>query len=369
MTTRVEFDYGARLKRAGAQLADGSLDALVVTPGPDLAYLLGYEPPLLERLTALLLRFAADPVLVVPELERPRAMDSPASGLVEIRGWRDGEDPYGLVAGILAGGRRVGVSDRTWAAHVLALQGTLPVSDFVPGSRVLAKLRTRKEAQEVELLARAGTAADEAFDRITKESLAGCTELEVAALLGEGLLAAGHDSVAFTIVATGPNGASPHHEPGSRTLAEGDVLVMDFGGRVGGYCSDMTRTVSVGEPTEEAREVHDVVRRAQRAAFAIVRPGVPAQDVDREARAVIEAAGYGEHFVHRTGHGIGLEEHEDPYIVSGNGARLEAGMCFSIEPGIYLPGRFGVRIEDIVAVTEDGADSLNDAPRDLLVVA
>jgi D-alanyl-D-alanine dipeptidase len=366
--TAVSFDHAARLKRAAGELGEGGLDAVVVTPGPDLTYLVGYEPPPLERLTALLLRFASDPILLVPELERPRAAESPAGGLVEIRGWRDGENPHEKAAGILAGSRRVGISDRTWASHLLALQGALPVSDFVTGSRVLARLRVRKEPGEIDLLARAGRAADHAFERITKEPLAGRTEEEVAATLGELLLEAGHDSVGFTIIAAGPDGASPHHEPAGRTVEAGDALVMDFGGRVGGYCSDITRTVSVGPASAEVEQVHDVVRRAQQAAFDLVRPRVAAQDVDRAARSVIDEAGFGEFFVHRTGHGIGLEEHEDPYIVEGNTAPLEPGMCFSIEPGIYLPGRFGVRIEDIVTVTEDGAARLNEAPRGLLVV-
>jgi Xaa-Pro aminopeptidase len=181
-------------------------------------------------------------------------------------------------------------------------------------------------------------------------------------------MANGCESAAFGIVGSGPTGASPHHDAGDRVIQPGDAVVLDYGGRFGGYCSDMTRTVSVGEPPPEVKEVHAVVREAQEASFRSVRPGVPAQEIDRAARRVIEEAGYGDRFIHRTGHGIGLDEHETPYIVEGNDEPLEPGMCFSIEPGIYLEGRFGVRLEDIVTVTLDGARRLNEAPRDLVVV-
>jgi Xaa-Pro aminopeptidase len=234
---------------------------------------------------------------------------------------------------------------------------------------VMNRLRIRKEEDEVELLARAGRAADETFAQLSQEGLAGLAEHDVSRRLAELLVEKGCTSAAFTIVGSGPNGASPHHEPGDRSIRAGDAVVLDFGGWVGGYCSDMTRTVSVGEPASEVSEVHEIVRHAQQAAFGAVRPGVPAQDVDRAARGVIQEAGYGDRFIHRTGHGIGLEEHEHPYIVEGNAQPLEPGMCFSIEPGIYLDGRFGVRIEDIVTVTDQGARRLNEASRELTVVA
>jgi Xaa-Pro aminopeptidase len=365
----VAHDHARRLVRAREETGRWGLTALVVTPSPDLVYLLGYEAPLLERLTALLVRADADPVLVVPELERPRAAESPAGELVEIRGWRDGEDPVSLVRSLLPGEGTVGASDRMWAAHLLALQEALPGVRFVPASTVLGQLRIRKEPAELQLLARAGRCADEAFRRVLREGLNGRTEAEVARSLARHREEAGCTGAAFTIVGSGPNAASPHHAPGERSIRPGDPVVLDFGGWVGGYCSDLTRTVVVGEPSEELREVHRVVLEAQEAAFRAVRPGVPAQEVDRAARRVIEEEGYGPDFVHRTGHGIGLEEHEPPYIVEGNDQPLEPGMCFSIEPGIYLEGRFGVRIEDIVAVTEEGAVRLNHAPRDLAVVS
>jgi D-alanyl-D-alanine dipeptidase len=230
-------------------------------------------------------------------------------------------------------------------------------------------LRIRKDPGELDLLTETAHDADRAFATLVGERFAGRTEREVAGALTAHLQEEGIDGVAFCIVASGPNGASPHHEPGERRIEPGDAVVLDFGGRVGGYCSDITRTVSVGEPAAEVAKVHAIVREAQEAGFRAAGPGVPAEEVDRAARRVIEDAGYGHAFIHRTGHGIGLEEHEHPYIVEGNAEALESGMCFSIEPGIYLEGGFGIRIEDIVALTEDGAVRLNEAPHELLVVA
>ncbi|MFN2589148.1 MAG: M24 family metallopeptidase [Actinomycetota bacterium] len=362
------FDYSRRLERAKTLAADSTLDAMLVAPGPDLLYLAGYDPPPLERLTALVVRPGSDPVLVVPVLERPRALTSPVAGNLDIVAWRDGEDPYGAVGRLLGGGGRIGVSDRLWASHLIGLQSAATGAEFVPASSALSGLRARKEPGEIDLLGRAARAADEAFDRITRAAFERRAERDVADSLAELLREAGHESVSFTIVATGPNGASPHHEPGERVIRTGDPVVMDFGGRVRGYCSDITRTVAVGPPPSELRDVYDIVREAQEAAFRAVEPGIPAEEVDRAARAVIESGGYGDAFIHRTGHGIGLEEHEDPYIVTGNRTELTVGHCFSLEPGIYLDGRFGVRIEDIVAITDDGVVRLNQARHELVEV-
>ena len=361
-------DYVGRLARARERAGAAGLDGLILSPSPDLIYLAGYDAPLLERLTVLVLRAAAEPVLIVPELERPRAASSPAGQLVEIRSWRDAEDPYELVRTLIGAGHAYGASDRMWAAHLLLLQESLPDAKFVPSSTVLSPLRERKDEGEIELLRRAGQSADETFDRICAKGLEGRTERDVARSLGELLVSTGTDTPAFTIVGSGPNSASPHHEPGDRPIKAGDTVVLDFGGRVGGYCSDITRTVAVEKRPAEVEEIHAIVREAQEVAFRTAAPGIPAQEVDRAARQVIEEAGYGDGFIHRTGHGIGLEEHEAPYIVAGNDEALEPGMCFSIEPGIYLEGRFGVRIEDIVAVTVDGAVRLNEAPRELAIV-
>ena len=361
-------DHAGRLARAAQEAAAAELDALIVTPSPDLQYLLGYEAPLLERLTALVARAGGEAVLVVPELERPRAAATPAGALLPIETWRDGEDPFELIQRLLPAGGTYGVSDRMWAMHLLPLHRVLPRSTFVPASTVMTALRVRKDAGEIELLETSAHDADRAFAAQVGEHFAGRTEREVAATLTGHLLREGIESVAFCIVGSGPNGASPHHEPGAREVRAGDAVVLDFGGRVGGYCSDITRSVRVGEAAAEVEEVHAIVHEAQEAAFRAVRPGVAAQEIDRAARKVVEDAGYGHAFFHRTGHGIGLEEHEHPYLVDGNAEPLEPGMCFSIEPGIYLEGRFGIRIEDIVTVTTDGGRRLNLAPRELAAV-
>jgi D-alanyl-D-alanine dipeptidase len=263
---------------------------------------------------------------------------------------------------------RYAVTDRTWAVHVLALQSVARDARFVPASRSLPPLRAVKDAGELEALARAGAAADAVFEEIVASPFAGRTEQDVAGELADLLRANAHDVVDFTIVGSGPNAASPHHEASDRRIRPGEAVVLDFGGFVEGYGSDITRTVAVGEGPEGFEEVYETVRRAQEAAMEAVGPGVPARDVDRAARDVIEDAGFGPFFIHRTGHGIGLETHEDPYIVGTNETPLREGMTFSIEPGIYLEGRFGVRIEDIVVVTADGARRFNQAPRDLRIV-
>jgi len=358
------------MAEAAERAVEAGLAGLLVTPSADLVYLAGYDPPPLERLTCLVLRAGSDPVLVVPELEKLRAQGSPGGRLVELAGWRDGEDPHELVRRMLTNGASYGITDTAPAVHALALrEGPGARFELVPASRAGLALRVTKDAEEIELLSRAAAGADRAFERIAETTFTGRTEAQIAATLGGLLREEGHDSVAFTIVGSGSNAASPHHEPGGRVVGPGDPVVLDFGGRVGGYCSDISRTVCVGAPPPRFHEVYEVVRRAQELAFRTIRPGVPAEDVDRAARGAIEAAGLGERFVHRTGHGIGLEEHEPPYIVAGNREPLGPGMCFSVEPGVYLEGEFGVRIEDIVVVTEDGARRLNEAPRDLHTVA
>ncbi len=357
------------MRRASREAARAGLSGLIVTPSADLIYLTRYDPPPLERLTALVLRPDRDPILMVPELEKPRAEHDGVGKLAELVPWRDGQEPYARLAKLLGRRGRYAVSDRMPARHLLGLQRAAPSVAFEPAAGVLAALRAVKDAAEIDFLRRAARGADEAFGRIADERLEGLREEQVAARLADLLLETGHDQVAFTIVASGPNGASPHHEPGGRTIQGGEAVVLDFGGRVGGYCSDISRTVAVERTPREFEDVYRVVQEAQEAAFRAVRPGVPAEEVDRTARAVIERAGYGDRFVHRTGHGIGLDEHEEPYIVAGNTTPLAAGMCFSIEPGIYLDGAFGVRIEDIVTVTDTGAERLNHASRDLRITA
>jgi len=361
-------DHGRRLAAAGELLVAQELRAVIVPPSPDLAYLIGYEPMPLERATLLVLAPGEAPRLLVPMLERPLAADAAGAEELEIVGWRDGEDPYAIVAGWLSGPGRIAMADRLWASHVLALQAALPGATWTSARPVVGALRARKDAVEIDALRRAALAADAALAEVVRGRFVGRREDEIAADLAEGLLAHGHGRVDFTIVATGPNAASPHHEPTARTVEPGDAVVLDFGGVLDGYCSDTTRTLSVGQPDPLLAEVHAVVLEAQAAARGVVRPGVSIREVDRAARAVIEAAGYGERFFHRTGHGIGMETHEEPYIVSGNSEQLQIGHAFSIEPGIYIDGQWGARIEDIVVCTDAGGERLNMSSRELYLV-
>ncbi|GAA1035754.1 aminopeptidase P family protein [Streptomyces murinus] len=362
-------DHKARMERAARAAADAGLAGLLVAPGPDMVWLTGYTPTAVtERLTLLVLAPGQDPVLVVPTLEAPDAEHSVAGEALTLRDWTDGKDPYAVTAELLDGRGRYGISDNTWGMHVLGLQRTLPDSSYAALTDALPMLRAVKDAAEVELLAAAGAAADAAFEEIRKVTFAGRRESDLGRDLAALLRRFGHSQVDFTIVGSGPNGANPHHEVGDRVIQRGDMVVLDFGGLKDGYGSDTTRTVHVGEPTEEERRVHDIVCEAQEAGYQAVRPGVACQEVDRAARKVITDAGYGEYFIHRTGHGIGVTTHEPPYMIEGEELPLVPGMCFSVEPGIYLPGRFGVRIEDIVTVTEDGGRRLNNTGREMVTV-
>jgi Xaa-Pro aminopeptidase len=362
-------DYRARMERAARSAAEAGLAGLLVAPGPDLVWLTGYAPTAVtERLTLLVLAPGQDPVLVVPTLEAPDAAKAVGASALTLRDWTDGKDPYAATAALLDAGGRFGISDNAWAMHLLGLQKALPGTSYASLTETLPMLRAVKDAAELELLAAAGAAADATFEEIRKVPFGGRGESEVAADLADLLRRFGHSQVDFTIVASGPNGANPHHEVGDRVIERGDMVVLDFGGLKDGYGSDTSRTVHVGEPTDEERRVHDLVRAAQEAGFRAVRPGVPCQEVDRAARAVIADAGYGEYFIHRTGHGIGVTTHEPPYMIEGEEQPLVPGMCFSVEPGVYLPGRFGVRIEDIVTVTEDGGRRLNDTTREMVIV-
>ncbi|MFE2042893.1 aminopeptidase P family protein [Streptomyces sp. NPDC059477] len=371
-STRASFtadDYRARMDRAARQAEDAGLAGLLIAPGPDLVWLTGYAPPAAtERLTLLVLAAGQDPALVGPALEAPDAAKAVGAPAFTLRDWTDGKDPYALTATLLARAGRFGISDNAWAMHLLGLQKALPDTSYADLTDALPMLRAVKDTAELELMAAAGAAADATYEEIRKVPFGGRRESEVAADLDALLRRNGHEQVDFTIVASGPNGANPHHEAGDRVIEHGDMVVLDFGGLRDGYGSDTSRTVHVGGPTDEERRVHDLVRAAQQAGFEAVRPGVACQEVDRAARAVIADAGYGEFFIHRTGHGIGVTTHEPPYMIEGEEQPLVPGMCFSVEPGVYLPGRFGVRIEDIVTVTEDGGRRLNDTTRDLVVV-
>ncbi|MFF3568813.1 M24 family metallopeptidase [Nocardia jiangxiensis] len=362
--------YGGRLERAAELLRAAHLDALLITPGPDLEYLIGSRAQSFERLTCLLVPASgATPSVVVPKLELAGLTDSAAADLgLEIVDWVDGVNPYQTVKSTLNVGARVAVADAMPALHLLPIAdvlNALPVS----ATPVLRQLRMRKDASEIEALRRAGAAIDRVHGRVGEWLRAGRTEAEVAADIAAAIVEEGHTAAAFVIVGSGPNGASPHHEHSERPIESGDVVVVDIGGPVEpGYYSDSTRTYVVGEPDPEIAERIAILEQAQAAAMAAVRPGASAESVDAAARNVLAQAGLGEAFIHRTGHGIGLSVHEEPYIVSGNDIVLEPGMAFSIEPGIYFPGEWGARIEDIVIVTGDGCESVNHRPHGLTAV-
>ncbi|OFJ55443.1 M24 family metallopeptidase [Mycolicibacterium grossiae] len=369
--------YAQRLTAAAAATADAGLAGLVITPGYDLRYLVGSRAQTFERLTALVLAADGTGTVVVPRLELAALRESaiPDLGLT-VRDWVDGEDPYRLVADALGGapgttgttGIATAVTDAMPALHLLPLAdvlGRVPVL----ATDVLRRLRMVKDAAEIDALRKAGAAIDRVHARVPEFLVPGRTEADVAADIAEAIVAEGHSEVAFIIVGSGPNGADPHHECSDRTLRAGDVVVVDIGGPYApGYNSDSTRTYSIGEPAPDVARRYAVLQRAQQAAVAAVRPGVTAEQVDAAARDVLAAEGLAEAFVHRTGHGIGLSVHEEPYIVAGNDLPLEEGMAFSVEPGIYFAGDWGARIEDIVVVTADGALSVNNQPHDLVVV-
>ena len=357
-----------RWDRVRARMAELDVDALLLSLGADLPWLSGYTAMALERLTCLVVPADDDATLVVPRLEEPRVEPHPE--LFTVRAWDETDDPVAIVAALVGDRRSVAVSDRMWAASLLALQARLPEARWLPASALTAPLRAVKDRAEVAVLRRAAAAADRVAAALVagEISLVGRTEAAVAHQLGERLLAEGHRQVNFAIVGSGPNSASPHHEPGERVIGLGEAVVCDFGGTLDGYCSDITRTVFTGPPPAEFRDLYAVLQAAQAAAVDAAVVGTPCEDVDGVARRTITDGGYGPWFVHRTGHGIGLEEHEDPYLVGGNCEPLAAGHAFSVEPGIYLPGRWGARIEDIVVATESGPDPLNHVDHGLAVV-
>ncbi|MFC8046001.1 M24 family metallopeptidase [Nocardia sp. NPDC057353] len=362
--------YGDRLERAVTAMRAAHLDALLVTPGPDLRYLLGSAAQSFERLTCLVINAdGATPAVVVPKLELASLHGSAVADLgLRVLDWVDGTDPYKLVRSALHAGSRVAVADAMPALHLIPLAESfsgLPVS----ATPVLRELRMIKDAAEIEALRRAGAAIDRVHARMADFLMAGRTEAQVAADIERAILEEGHTEAAFIIVGSGPHGADPHHEVSNRVIQRGDVVVVDIGGPVEpGYYSDSTRTYVLGEPRTEVAERVAELERAQAAAVAAVRPGVTAEEVDAAARKPLTDAGFGDAFVHRTGHGIGLSVHEEPYIVAGNDLALRAGMAFSVEPGIYFPGEWGARIEDIVVVTEDGCEPVNQQPHGLTVL-
>lgn len=363
----------ARLARVRKEMEQQSIDVLLLSLGADLPWLSGYEAMPLERPTVLIVPRADQPTLVVPRLEAPRVhLDI---DLFELRPWNESEDPVSVIAGLVGNAQSVSVSDRMWASLVLELQRKMSSTRFTRASLITGAIRAVKDDFEISMLRAAGAAADTVANALLDGEipLIGYSEAEVSREISRRLRDAGHARVNFAIVGSGPNAASPHHEPGERIIGRSETVVCDFGGtwyggNDVGYCSDITRTIVTGPPSDELSDLYRVLERAQACAVDAVAVGVPCSDIDRAGRDIINGAGYGEYFIHRIGHGIGIEEHEDPYMVEGNQTRLLSGHAFSVEPGIYLPGRMGARLEDIVIAHERGLIRCNDVDHGLRVV-
>jgi Xaa-Pro aminopeptidase len=349
-------------------MVDLGVDLLLIGPSSDLLYLTGYDAHLSERLNLLGVRQTGKPFLVVPVLEEPLAQR--AKELVEIHSWTETESPTELVVK-LAGpieDQTVAVSDQLWSSFLLKLQKALPGADWQSALDIMRPLRMQKDDREIKLLAEVSSLADEAWHEFIEGGpISGLTETQAMERLGESMRKRGIGG-GFGICASGPNSASPHHHTGDRVIEQGDAVIFDWGGTLEGYHSDVTRTVFVGEPTEEFRKVYDIVRRANQATLEAVKPGVACEELDKAARDLITGEGYGEYFLHRVGHGLGLDVHEEPYLVGGNETPLAEGMVFSDEPGIYIEGKFGVRIEDSVVCIDEGGRRLNEATRELTIM-
>jgi len=358
-----------RIAALRGRLLELDLAAVVVAPGPDLRYLTSYDALPLERPTLLIVTPDAAPAIVAPRLERARVDHEVLLTDVEVHTYGEHDDALALAGRLIAApeGGRIALGDQMWTAFTIGLQQALPGRRWGLASEAIAPLRAVKDPDEIARLAAVGRAIDAVHRRVPDVLRAGRTERDVARELAA-MIREEHDAVSFVIVAAGPNSASPHHEPGDRPIAHGDAVVVDIGGTLDGYCSDMTRTYAVGSVPTAFMDAYAALEQAQALAVAAVRPGATAGAIDAAARDVLEAAGLGEAFVHRTGHGIGLETHEAPWILSGSEVELVPGMAFSVEPGFYLDGRFGARIEDIVAVTSDGVLPLNVVDRGLVVV-
>jgi Xaa-Pro aminopeptidase len=362
-----------RFTRLRERMADANVDVLLVSPSADYRYLTGLVPPVPTRMTFLIVPLVGTIELVTPSLEAAGfETHTELQGLIEPVPWSDGDDPAAVAAGRVRGHgapTRVAVSDRTWARHLVPLSDLLSGMQIVAGGPLLGAVRAIKDAAEIDALAEAGRCVSQVTDQLAELEWIGRTEREVAADIAARMRDAEHEEVTFTILASGPNSANPHGMPTDRVIARGDVVQVDIGGKVGNYSSDISRVVTIGEPTDEVREVYGVVVRAYEAALEAAQVGASGEAVDAAARGVITDAGYGPNFLHRTGHGIGLDEHEEPFIIAGNTQMLVAGNVFSIEPGVYVPDRFGVRLENIVALEENGPRELSRDSHEIIVVA
>ncbi len=359
-------EYVSRLSAAQSVMRAEGVDALCLSVGSDLPYLTGYKAMPLERLTMFVLPADGMGTIVVPELEAPRVetQDAPFA----VQGWGETEDPIDIVDGLLADAADLLVGDETWSRFLIELQDANTGRSFATASDLMAKLRMVKSPEEIARLRAAAASVDDVVGQLEDVRFSGRTERDIAREIIELSTRAGHETMEFWIVASGPNGASPHHEPGDRVVEYGDAVVVDFGGHLNGYASDTTRMFVIGEAPYGFDGAFEVLLQAQIAAVEYVKPGVAAESVDAVAREIITDAGYGDLFIHRTGHGIGMDTHEHPYLVEGNAQTLETGMAFSIEPGIYNPGEWGMRIEDIVVVTDDGVERLNCTDRAYRVI-
>ena len=359
--------YSDRIARAASAMHELDLDALCVSSGSDLPYLTGYRAHDSERMTMLVVDADANATLVVPLLEAPKIV--PVPDAFAIVAWAETEDPIGIVNSLVPGGSRTAVGSQTWSRFVLGLQAADEHRDWVDAESLMSGLRIIKSVDEITALRAAASTVDSVVDTFDDVRFEGRTEQEVARDISNRTLAAGHESVEFCVVASGPHGASPHHTPDTRLIQEGDAIVIDFGGRENGYCSDTTRMVVVGHAPAGFDRAYGVLEEAHRAACNFARPGVTTSSVDAHARAIIGGAGYGDRFIHRLGHGIGMDVHEQPYLVDGDDTVIEPGMAFSVEPGIYTPGEWGMRIEDVVVATDTGVERLNTSHREIRVVS
>jgi len=363
----------SRLDKLNASLRTSGLDAVILHPGPTLTYLTGLHFHLMERPVVLLLAQDQVPAIVIPELELQKVSDPPYR--LQVFSYPENPTEWDgvfrkAVQALGLDGRRIGVEPRQLRLlEFRHVKNGAPEAEFPDASEVLAQLRLRKDKAEVEAMRRAVQIAQNALGATIPLIKIGMTEKELASELVTQLFKHGSESdMPFSpIVSAGPNSANPHASPTERKLQAGDLLVVDWGAAFNGYISDLTRTFAVGEVDEEYQKIHKIVQEANAAGRAASKPGVPCADVDKAARRVIENSGYGRYFTHRTGHGIGMEGHEEPYMRGDNMQLLEPGMTFTVEPGIYLPGRNGVRIEDNMVVTDSGAESLSDMSREMRV--
>ncbi|MFN8385292.1 MAG: Xaa-Pro peptidase family protein [Anaerolineales bacterium] len=363
-----------RLDKLNASLSTGGLDSVILNPGPTLSYLTGLNFHLMERPVVLFFAKDQTPALVLPELELQKVANLP----YKLQVFSYSENPAEWDAAFRKAAQALGLDGKRIGVELRQLRllefryvkNAAPEADFPDAGDALSQLRLRKDKTEVEAMRRAVQIAQSALEATIPLIKIGMTEKELSAELVMQLFKHGSEpEMPFSpIVSSGPNSANPHASPSDRKLQAGDLLVVDWGAAHGGYISDLTRTFAVGEVDAEYAKIHKIVQEANAAGRAASKPGVPCASVDKAARDVIEQAGYGKYFTHRTGHGIGMEGHEDPYMRGDNMQLLEPGMAFTVEPGIYLAGRNGVRIEDNVVITESGADVLSDMPREMRVV-